>query len=216
MAQIFHPSANTIAKAVLFGAVFCCAALFWLINTLNRSPYVTQAGVTRDQPVPFNHKLHVTGLGIDCRHCHTSVEESAFAGMPPTKTCMNCHSQIWFDSPVLEPVRASLRDDQSLAWTRVADLPDFVYFDHSIHVNKGVGCVTCHGRVDEMPLTWNAYAFHMEWCMDCHRYPERYVRPREQIFSMTWQPPQDQLSLGKRLVQEYNIRRVTDCSACHR
>ena len=216
MAQIFHPSANAISRVCIFSAVFFVAGLLWLLAAVNGSSYVTRAGAARAQPVPFSHKHHVGGVGIDCRHCHTSVEESAFAGMPPTKTCMNCHSQIWPDSPALEPVRASFRNDQSLEWVRVADLPDFVYFDHSIHVKKGVGCVTCHGQVDQMPLTWIAQSLQMEWCMECHRYPERYARPREQVFSMSWQPPEDQASLGPRLVEEYGIRRATDCSVCHR
>lgn len=216
MAQIFHPSANTISRVCIFGAVVFITGLLWLLAAVDRSSHVTQAGVARAQPVPFSHKLHFSGVGIDCRHCHTSVEESAFAGMPPTKTCMNCHSRIWSDSPTLEPVRASLLDDQSLEWIRVADLPDFVYFDHSIHLKKAVRCVSCHGGVDQMPLMWNEESLQMEWCLECHRYPERYVGPREEVFSMTWQPPENQISLGLRLVEEYGIRRATDCSVCHR
>src|SRR5439155_26051397 len=152
------------------------------------------------------------------RYCHTTVETSAFAGIPPTQTCMNCHSQLWLDSPTLEPVRASWRSDRSLAWTRVHDLPDFVYFDHSIHVSKGIGCATCHGRVDLMPLTWREHTLHMEWCIDCHRHPERHVRPRADVFRMDWQPPADQETLGRRLVAEYGIQgsaRLTSCSTCH-
>jgi hypothetical protein len=158
----------------------------------------------------------VNGLGIDCRYCHTTVEESAFAGIPPTKTCMTCHSQIWADSPMLEPVRASFRADTSIPWTRVNDLPDFVYFDHSIHVNKGIGCVTCHGRVDQMPLTWRAHPLTMEWCLECHRAPERFVRPRAQVFRMDWEPPRYRLALGQQLVREYHIQPNTSCSTCHR
>jgi hypothetical protein len=158
-------------------------------------------------------------MGIDCRYCHTSVEKAAFAGIPPTKTCMNCHSQIWAQSPYLEPVRESFRTDRSLEWTRVNDLPDFVYFDHSIHVNKGVGCETCHGRVDEMPLMYQAATLQMRWCLDCHRNPEKYLRPKEQVFTMGWQPPVDQAVLGARLKREYHIRDefvLTSCSTCHR
>src|SRR6266540_2414904 len=161
MAQIFHRSTNTLSRVSIFGAVFIIAALVIIISVLIRSPYFTEARVVRDQPVPFSHKHHVSGIGIDCRYCHTSVEESAFAGIPPTKTCMTCHSQIWADSPVLEPVRASLRNDTSIEWNRVHDLPDFVYFDHSIHVNKGIGCASCHGRVDQMALTWQENSLHM-------------------------------------------------------
>jgi hypothetical protein len=216
MAQVFHPRANVISRILLFWAVFLVAGVLWLLGAFDRSSWVTRAGLVREQPVPFSHKLHVGGLGIDCRHCHTSVEESAFAGMPPTKTCMNCHSQIFPDAAVLEVVRASNVDDWSLEWTRVADLPDFVYFDHSIHVKKGVGCVTCHGRVDLMPLLWQAESMQMNWCLECHRHPERFVRPREAVFSMTWAPEEDQAELGLRLTEEYGIRRAIDCSVCHR
>jgi hypothetical protein len=158
----------------------------------------------------------VSDIGIDCRYCHTFVEEAAVAGLPPTKTCMNCHAQIWAESPMLEPVRASWRTDTSLAWVRVHDLPDFVYFDHSIHVQKGIGCVTCHGRVDEMPLMWRQHSLLMEWCLECHRAPERFVRPRAFVFSMDWQPAEDQLTLGRKLVQDYHIAKLTSCSVCHR
>ena len=216
MAQIFHPSTNTIARVSIFGAVFLLAALLWLIAAISRSSYATQAGVVREQPVPFSHKHHVNGLGIDCRYCHTAVEESSFAGIPPTKTCMNCHSQIWVDAPMLEPVRQSLRTDRSIAWVRVHDLPDFVYFNHSIHLSKGIGCVSCHGRVDQMPLMWREHSLDMEWCLQCHREPERFVRPRQYLFSMNWEPQEDQLALGRRLAQEYHIAKLTSCSVCHR
>ena len=216
MAQIFHPSTNTLSKVSIFGAVFFVLGLMFVVNGINRSPYVTQTGVAREQPVPFSHKHHVSGIGIDCRYCHTSVETSSFAGIPPTETCMSCHSQIWADSPMLEPVRASFRTGQSLEWTRVHDLPGFVYFNHGIHVRKGVGCATCHGRVDQMPLMWKENTLHMEWCLNCHRNPEQYVRPRDQVFQMDYQPAEDQLALGARLVKEYKIRKLTDCSVCHR
>ena len=216
MAQIFHRSTNTFSKVSIFGAVFIIAATLWLIYEINRSPYVTEAGVVRDQPVPFSHKHHVQGLGLDCRYCHTSVENSSFAGIPPTKTCMNCHSQIWADSPTLEPVRASFRTDKSIEWIRVNDLAEFVYFNHSIHVKKGFGCQTCHGPVDQMPLTWREKSLQMEWCLECHRQPEKFIRPRAEVFNMGWQPPDDQLTLGAHLVKEYKVRKLTDCSACHR
>ena len=216
MAQIFHPSTNTISRVSIFGVLFLLAGLLWLMAALNRSSYATEEGVAREQPVQFSHEHHVSGLGIDCRYCHTSVETSAFAGIPPTETCMNCHAYIWAESPYLEPVRNSYRTDTPIAWTRVHDLPDHVYFNHSIHVNKGVGCVTCHGRVDQMPLVWKAASLHMDWCLTCHREPERFVRPREFVFSMDWEPQENQHTLGKRLVQEYNIARLTSCSVCHR
>jgi hypothetical protein len=230
--QIFHRSTNTISRATIFGAVFVVAALFWVAAAVQRSPYVTYAGVARPQPAPFSHQHHVAGLGIDCRYCHTSVETSSFAGIPPTKTCMNCHSQIWTNAQMLEPVRESYRSGKSLVWNRVNDLPDFVYFNHSIHINKGVGCNTCHGPVDRMPLMYNFASLQMEWCLDCHRAPEKYLRPREQVFNMRYEEPSssqpvvvdgkpytDQLPLGMDLVKKYKLRTVTDitsCSTCHR
>jgi len=230
--QIFHRSTNTISRATIFGAVFLIAFILWACIQFQRSPYVTYAKVARPQPVPFSHQHHVAGLGIDCRYCHTSVEKSSFAGIPPTKTCMNCHSQIWVGAPLLEPVRESFRSGKSLVWTRVNDLPDFVYFDHSIHINKGVGCNTCHGPVDQMPLMYNYASLQMEWCLDCHRDPAKYLRPRDQVFNMRYDPPSslkplaldgerftDQISLGMHLVQKYNLRTerdITSCSTCHR
>jgi hypothetical protein len=216
MSQIFHHSTNTLSKLSIFGALFLAAGTLWLILEINRSPYVTQAGVAREQPVPFSHAHHVAGMGIDCRYCHASVETSATAGIPPTKTCMNCHSQIWSDSPTLEPVRESFRTEKSIEWVKVHDLPDFVYFNHSAHVNQGVGCTTCHGRVDRMPLMWQESSLTMEWCLDCHRQPERYLRPREQVFNAAYEPPGDQLALGRALVKEYSIHTRTSCSTCHR
>jgi hypothetical protein len=216
MAQIFHRSTNTISRVSIFGGVALLLTLFAAVAAISRSSYLTEVSVVRAQPVQFSHKHHVGDDGIDCRYCHTSVEKSSFAGIPSTKICMNCHTQIWADSPLLEPVRASFRTGKSLEWTRVHNLPGFVYFDHSIHVNKGVGCSTCHGRVDQMALMWRVNTLYMEWCLECHRAPERFVRPREQVFNMEWQPPQDQLALGQRLVREYNIQKLTSCSVCHR
>ena len=216
MSQIFHRSTNTISKVSIFGAVFGIAALLWLFYKVNASPWVTEVHVARAQPIQFSHERHVAGNGIDCRYCHTSVERSSFAGIPPTKTCMNCHSQIFSTSPFLEPVRASYRSGQSIMWTRVNDLPDFAYFNHSIHINKGVGCTTCHGPVDRMPLMWQAESLQMAWCIDCHRHPESYVRPREAVFRTDYVPPRDQEALGRRLVAEYHIRKLTSCDTCHR
>jgi len=216
MSQIFHRSANTIARVSIFGAVFFIAGLLGLFAQVNRSPWMTDVHVAREQPIQFSHERHVAGNGIDCRYCHTSVEESAVAGIPPTKTCMNCHAQIFSASPFLEPVRESFRTDTSIRWTRVHDLPDFAYFNHSIHVNKGVGCATCHGAVDKMPLMRKEASLQMEWCLDCHRHPERYVRPREAVFDMNYAAPSNQLELGARLVADYHIKKLTDCSTCHR
>ena len=216
MTQIFHPSTNTLSKVTIFGGIVLVIVLAMLLGVINRSSYVTEAGVARAQPVPFSHKHHVGDNGIDCRYCHTSVETSSFAGIPSTRICMNCHSQIWADSPTLEPVRESFRTGKSIEWTRVHNLPGFVYFDHSIHVMKGVGCTTCHGQVDQMPLMWRENSLYMEWCLECHREPERFVRPRGFVFSVNWQPPPDQPALGRKLVQEYRIQRMTSCSVCHR
>jgi hypothetical protein len=216
MSQIFHPSTNTFSKVSIFGAVFFVGALAWVALTIERSPYVTQASVVREQPVPFSHRHHVSQLGIDCRYCHTSVEESNFAGIPSTKTCMTCHSQIHLTAQMLEPVRESWRTDKSIGWIRVNDLPDFVYLNHSIHVKKGIACVTCHGPVGEMALTWRENSLNMEWCLECHRQPERFVRPREFVFSTDWQPPTDQITQGQKLVEDYKIEKLTNCSVCHR
>ncbi len=186
---------------------------------LLHSPYQTDVRVVRPQPVPFSHEHHVSGLGIDCRYCHTSVETSAFAGLPPTHTCMSCHSQIWAASPVLEPVRASLAENKPLVWSRVHDLPDFVYFHHAIHIQKGVGCVSCHGRVDRMPLMWKEESLTMEWCLDCHRQPERHLREKSDIVRMDLAlSNQAQLEKGRDLVRRNHIEvdRLTNCSVCHR
>lgn len=216
MSQIFHHSTNTLSKLSIFGALFLVAAGLWAVLEINRSPYVTRAGDAREQPVPFSHAHHVGGIGIDCRYCHDTVEVSATAGIPSTKTCMSCHSQIWAQSPMLEPVRESFRTDRSIEWVRVHDLPDFAYFDHSAHVNKGVGCSTCHGRVDQMPLMWQEASLQMEWCLECHRHPERHLRPKAEVFNIAYEPPSDQLALGRRLVKEYGVETRTGCSTCHR
>jgi hypothetical protein len=201
--QIFHRSTNTLSRASIYGAVFIVAGIAWALMQIQRSPFITYAGVVKRQPVPFSHQHHVTGLGIDCRYCHTSVEVSSFAGIPPTKTCMNCHSQIWT-----------------------------VYFNHSIHIHKGVGCNTCHGPVDQMPLMYQYASLQMEWCLGCHREPEKYLRPRREVFNMRYETPSrdapvevdgqkftDQESLGRALVAKYKLRSVNDitsCNTCHR
>src|SRR5882672_11275771 len=230
--QIFPRSSNAIARASLVIVAVVVAGLGWALWELERTPYITNAGVRKPQPVPFSHQHHVTGLDIDCRYCHTSVEVSSFAGIPPTRTCMNCHAQIWTGAPMLEPVRDSFKTGNSLVWNRVNDLPDFVYFNHSIHITKGVGCNTCHGPVDRMPLMYNYASLQMEWCLECHRAPEKFLRPRDQVFNMRYEQPSsakpimvdgktytDQISLGRDLVTKYKLRTVADitsCSTCHR
>jgi hypothetical protein len=219
MPQIFHHSTNFLARLSIFGAVFIIAAALWVTASINRSSWNTGQWIEREQPVQFSHKHHVGDDGIDCRYCHTSVETSASAGMPPTKTCMNCHSQIWADSPYLAPVRESWRTGKPIEWTRVHDLPDYAYFNHSIHVNKGVGCSTCHGSVDQMPAMYQASSLQMEWCLQCHRSPEKILREQKDIYKMDWQPPADQEQKGKELLKAYRIQGpnvLTSCSTCHR
>lgn len=218
MRQIFSPGANALAKGTIIGVVLLVAATVVAAYMLVRSSYWTGVSVTVEQPVMFSHEHHVGGLGIGCQYCHASVTQAAYAGIPPTHTCMTCHSQIWTDAPELEPVRESYATGQPIKWNRVNNVGDFVYFNHSIHVQKGVGCATCHGRVDQMALVYKAEPMTMEWCLTCHREPEKFLRPREQVFNMEYQPPTDQLALGAQLVQEYKIdkNRLTNCYICHR
>jgi len=218
MPQVFHPVANPIAKVSILGGIAILCGFGWAASAVYRSSFVTGVGVAEGQPVPFSHEHHVRGLGLDCRFCHSSVEVSSFAGLPSTHTCMTCHSQIWDKAAMLEPVRQSYTTDRSLVWKRVNALPDYVYFDHSIHVHKGVGCSTCHGPVDRMPITWKEHALHMSWCLECHTAPERYLRPRDEVFNMDWRPPANQIEAGRKLIKEYNVsvEQLTDCSMCHR
>ncbi len=216
--QVFHPSMNAISKiSIILGSLMVISVgMAWYFFV--KSPPMTGVDVTWEQPVPFSHKHHANELGIDCRYCHVSVEKAAFAGIPSTETCMSCHSLVWTEAPLLEPVRASYRTGEPLIWARVNDLSDFVYFNHSAHINAGVGCESCHGRVDQMQLTYKANTFQMEWCLRCHRAPEKYLRPKEEVFTMGWEPPIAQVTLGEQLVEEYhiNVDRLTNCSICHR
>lgn len=242
MANIFHPAMNTISRVSIFGAVFIVAGIIGLMWIIVRTPYVTGAGVIREQPVPFSHQHHVSDAGIDCRYCHTSVEVSATAGIPSTDICMNCHAYLFRDQEMLAPVRLSFRRDIPLQWTRVHDVPDFTYFDHSIHVHKGIGCITCHGQVDKMPLMWREHSLQMEWCLRCHFNPVPHVRPREFVFHMQTleelaetdefrqylrrefprrvypelnsETPDLEL-LRAQLAQRYNVQQETNCSNCH-
>jgi hypothetical protein len=189
MAQVFDRSSNALARASLVLSGLIVIALGVTLNSLQRSPWVTRQGQRPDQPVPFSHKHHVEGLGLQCQYCHVSVEKSSYAGIPPTKTCMNCHSQIWTNAQLLQPVRQSWATGASLQWIKVHDLPDFVYFNHEIHVNKGIGCASCHGRVDEMPLMYEQNSLQMEWCLNCHRNPAVNLRPTSEIYNMAWAGP---------------------------
>jgi hypothetical protein len=216
MPQIFHRSANTLSKVSIFGILSLVGGLILLAIVLARSSYVTRQHIFVEQPLQFSHMHHVTDDGIDCRYCHTSVETSSFAGIPPTKTCMNCPSVLFANASFLEPVRASFRDNRPLHWVRVHDLPDFVYFNHSIHVKKGIGCESCHGRVDQMPLVYQENSLLMEWCINCHKNPQDYVRPRSEITTMGYRPAVSQAVLGPQLVKEYRINPPLSCSTCHR
>lgn len=215
-AQVFGPGATSVARFGILCAVGGLVLLFLGLELYVRSPYVTGVGIPVDQPIPFSHKHHVGDDGIDCRYCHTTVETSSFAGMPSSQTCMNCHSQIWAGSPVLEPVRQSVATGLPLQWNRVTQVPGFVYFDHSIHIQKGVGCASCHGQVDQMPLTTKAQSMQMSFCLDCHQNPQNSLRPRDQVFNMAWQPPSTQTQDGLRLMHEYNVDKKVSCSVCHR
>jgi hypothetical protein len=216
MPQIFHPSTNTIARVSIFGALFLVGGLLWVLLLYQRSSYVTLRGVPTTQPVPFSHQHHVGGVGLDCRYCHTSVEKSSFAGIPPTQTCMGCHARLWNDAPVLAPVRDSYAKGESLRWNRVHNLADFAFFDHSVHVAKGVACVTCHGRVDQMPLMYKQNTLQMEWCLDCHRHPEENLTPKEELFKMDYEPSEPLAQMRMRLKDSYKIHTRTDCTTCHR
>lgn len=189
MAQVFDRSSNALARAALVLTGLIVVALGVALNQLQRSPWVTRQGQRADQPVPFSHSHHVQGLGVQCQYCHVSVEKSSYSGIPPTKTCMNCHAQIWTNAAMLEPVRHSWATGESIKWIRVHDLPDYVYFNHSIHVNKGIGCASCHGRVDQMPIMYMENSLQMEWCLNCHRNPVKNLRPTSEIYNMAWAGP---------------------------
>ena len=219
MAQIFHRSANFLARFSLLGTVVLGGLALTGVLVVARSPYITNQRVSRDQPIQFSHKHHVGDEGIDCRYCHTSVESSAYAGIPPTKTCMNCHSVLFNNIGYLEPIRESYRTDQSIQWVKVHRLADYVYFNHSIHINKGIGCSSCHGPINQMPLVFQASPLTMSWCLDCHRNPQANLRPKDQIFNMDWKAPADQEEVGQKLAAEYKLRtmvELTSCSTCHR
>jgi hypothetical protein len=183
-----------------------------------KSPYITGEHLTLEQPVPFSHEHHAGQLGLDCRYCHTSVEQSAFASIPTTHICMTCHSQLFTTAQLLAPVRKSLAESRPIKWNRVHRLPAYVYFDHSVHIANGVGCSSCHGRVDKMPLVQQTQPLTMEWCLSCHRDPATHLRPPGEIFDMEWTAPKDQEARGRELVARYNIQseHLSDCSVCHR
>lgn len=229
MAQIFHRGSNMFARLSVYGMVVVLGVLTFVLYQIEESPWYTNQDAVQTQPVPFSHRHHAGEDGIDCRYCHTTVEKSSFAGMPSTETCMTCHSQIWTNAAILEPVRASYRTNVSLSWTRVNALPQFVYFDHSIHVHKGIGCTTCHGPVATMAMTYRAGTLYMSWCLECHRDPAKYVRPESEVFNAFYKPPSpihpvrfegvsytNQMELGRTLVKKYQLQTFQYCSTCHR
>jgi hypothetical protein len=218
MAQTFSRSANLWFKLAVLAVVLFVTSIALFGGMIYRSPLWTRAHVPLAQPVPFSHEHHVSGLGLDCRYCHTSVENSSFAGIPPTETCMTCHSQIWTNAPLLEPVRASYRENKPLHWTRVHDLPDFVYFDHSIHIAKGIGCATCHGRVDQMPITWKQQDLQMRWCLECHKDPGSYIQSHSldaPVLSNAAMLTND-LARFHKTVPRADLEQLQNCSICHR
>jgi len=220
MAQFFNRSANNIARISMVMVVVLGGAAFYVYTQVARSSYLTGRYLEKQQPVQFSHKHHVGDDGIDCRYCHATVETTATASLPPTQTCMNCHSQLWNDSPYLEPVRASFRENKPIQWERVHDLPEFVYFNHSIHVSKGVGCVTCHGRIDTMPAVYQENTLQMEWCIACHRDPAPNIRPQSKITDMTWNPtdmtPAEEQEVKGKISRIRSREMITSCSTCHR
>jgi hypothetical protein len=219
MPQLFRPASNTIAKVSIVAVIVLLGTTLGVAYIADRGTWMTFVRVAPEQPIPFSHKHHVKDDGIDCRYCHTSVETSHYAGLPATEICMTCHSQIWSSASVTQPIRDSWASGKSIEWRRVHDLPDYVYFNHSIHVNKGIGCSTCHGHVDEMPLTYRVNNLYMDWCVNCHRDPAKYIRPKSEVFNIDYEYPSNQAELGPKLVAEYHVqdtRTLTDCFTCHR
>lgn len=218
MPQLFRPYADSVARIVLVAIVVVPFLAIGVAYLIMRSEYITDQTITLNQPVPFSHVHHVGDLGLDCRYCHTGVETSPVAGVPPTHVCMTCHSQLYTQTAMLAPVRESIAEDRPIRWNKVNKLPDYVYFDHSIHIAKGVGCSTCHGTVDQMPLMRQAAPLTMGWCLNCHRDPTPYLRPQSAVFDPDWKPPADQAEQGRKLLVKYLIdnHHLTDCSVCHR
>ncbi len=218
MPQVFSRAANTWFRVVIIGAVISAAGAVGAALWLQRSDYITQVGVAKTQPIQFSHDHHVRGIGIDCRYCHSTVEDGPFAGIPASETCMNCHKIIWNTAPILEPVRQSAATGKPLEWVRIHDLPDFVYFNHSIHVSRGVGCSTCHGQVDQMPLMRQVSSLQMEWCLNCHRDPAPNLRPKSEITNMAWKPSPEQEAIARATIADAHsqIESPQACSYCHR
>lgn len=213
---LFAPRANATFRAALAAAGVLLVVAIGGLLAWPRTPTATGQYAPVPQPVPFDHLLHTRGFRIDCRYCHASVERSAVAGMPPSSACVPCHSDVWLNSAVMAPVRRSMATGRPIPWQRVNRLPDFVYFNHAIHVTKGVGCETCHGRVDGMSRVYQAVPLTMQWCVDCHRQPERHLRPVEAMTAMGWVPSEPRLAAGRALQRRYQVRTLVTCTTCHR
>jgi hypothetical protein len=216
MPQYFTPRCNAIARLSFYGGPVFLGLVGVAAMLFVRSPYWSGRNLTVEQPVPFSHEVHCGKLKIDCRYCHAGSERDAFAGMPSTEVCMSCHAHVWTGLAALEPVRSSMETGVPLVWVRVHDLPDHAYFHHGIHTQKGIACSDCHGRVDRMHRVRQTESLYMEWCLNCHREPERFVRPKSEVFNTAWQRPPDQRARGRELMAEYRIERKTNCSTCHR
>lgn len=216
MAQLFPRWANSAIRAILIAAGAVLVGVPVALLAWARTPSATGQYHSVAQPIRFSHPLHASGLRIDCRYCHAGAERSAMAGLPPTRSCVGCHDDIVLQSADFEPVRRSLRAATPIQWRRVTNVPDFVFFDHAVHTGKGFGCETCHGRVDRMEEVHQSAPLTMGWCLQCHRAPERYIRPVDDVTRMGWQPAGDQRAVGRALVARYHVRSVTTCTACHR
>ncbi|QDU66267.1 cytochrome c3 family protein [Engelhardtia mirabilis] len=213
---MFHFPSWTLTLRDMSGGVLLLAPLYVIgLVWFGASPKTTDAGYQPTQPIPYSHKLHAGDLKIDCRYCHNTVEDAAHSAVPPTATCMNCHSMIFTESHKLTPLRESFETGEPIEWVRIHDLPDYAYFNHSAHVNRGVGCVSCHGRVDKMEVVWQHEPLSMGWCLDCHREPELHLRPQSEITNMDWAPA-NQREIGQRLKELNGINPPTNCSTCHR
>jgi hypothetical protein len=218
-AQLFPRNANALVWVSIAGLGLLLFGIVAAMVGVYLSPWMTDVGDAKSQPVPFSHKHHVDQLKIDCRYCHATVERAAHAGFPSTDTCMSCHSQVWTNSPLLQPVRDSYRNGEPIVWNRIYDVPDFVYFNHSIHVAKGIGCSSCHGRIDQQHLAAKAQPLYMGWCLGCHRNPEDNVRPKDEVFNMAYEPTSLPIEARVQLVADYQIPtdgRLTNCWVCHR
>ena len=216
MSALFPRSANTVVRVVVLVLLATPLIAVGALYVYAYSPLYTGQFSQVEQVIQFDHRHHVSDDGIDCRYCHRSVEVAPSAGIPSTSICMGCHEQIWNKSPLLDELRARYFTDRAIPWSRVHRLPDFVYFNHSIHVNKGVGCVSCHGRVDQMALVEQVAPLTMGWCLDCHRDPAAHLRPVQEITNMTWEPPSDRGQLALALMSQNQVQTRTNCTTCHR